>query len=86
MNGVAPLPVMDANNRYKQIGTRRFCVALQSRERKVEDKVIGLYKLFVSPETLALTYEKGKDIPIRGQDIIRWQEHLKDRNGRHSPI
>ncbi len=71
--GVAPIPVMDANNRYKQIGTPGAFYVVSSRalKEKIEDKVMEAYKMFVSPETLALTYEKGKDIPIRGEEIIK---------------
>ena len=71
--GVAPLPVMDANNRFKQIGTPGAFYVVSSRavKEKVEEKVMEAYKLFVSPETLALTYERGKDIPIRGQEVIQ---------------
>lgn len=71
--GVAPIPVMDANNRYKQIGTPGAFYVVSSRtlKEKTEEKVMEVYKMFVSPETLALTYEKGKDIPIRGQEIIK---------------
>jgi len=71
--GVAPIPVMDPNRRYKQIGTPGafYVVSSRVKKEKLEEKVMEVYKLFVSIEHLALTYERGKDIPIRGEEVTK---------------
>ncbi len=71
--GVAPIPVMDPNKRYKQIGTPGafYVVSSRVKKEKLEEKVMDVYKLFVSVEHLALTYERGKDIPIRGEEVTK---------------
>lgn len=70
--GVAPIPVQDPQNRYKQIGTPGAFYVVSSKviEENLQDKVMEVYKLFVSIDHLAKTYQNGKDIPIRGEAVI----------------
>ncbi|WP_319478606.1 extracellular solute-binding protein [Marispirochaeta aestuarii] len=69
--GVAPIPVMDPNNRYKQVGNPGafYVISSKVKEEGIEDEVMEVYKKLVSIEHLAKTYENGKDIPIRGEEV-----------------
>ena len=69
--GVAPIPVMDPNNRYKQVGNPGafYVISSKVKEEGIEDEVMEVYKKLVSIEHLAKTYENGKDIPIRGAEV-----------------
>ena len=69
--GVAPIPVMDPNNRYKQVGNPGafYVISSKVKEEGIEDEVMEVYKKLVSIEHLAKTYENGKDISIRGEEV-----------------
>jgi len=83
--GVAEIPVRDPNNRWKQIGTPGAFYVVSSRVKSegVEAKAMEAYKMFVSVSTLALTYERGKDIPIRGDAVIK---HAKQPSRKQWPM
>lgn len=72
--GVAPLPVKDPNNRYKQIGNPGAFYVISSKvvEEGIEEEAMEVYKTFLSVEHLASTYENAKDIPIRGEAVTKF--------------
>lgn len=72
--GVAPIPVEDPNNRYKQIGNPGAFYVISSKviEEGVEEEVMEVYKALLSVEHLASTYENAKDIPIRGAAVTKF--------------
>ena len=83
--GVAEIPVLDPNDRWKQIGTPGAFYVVSSRVKKegVEAKAMEAYKMFTSVQTLALTYERGKDIPIRGEAVVK---HAKQPSRKQWPM
>lgn len=72
--GVAPIPVEDPDNRYKQIGNPGAFYVISSKvvEEGIEAEAMEVYKAFLSVEHLASTYENAKDIPIRGDAITKF--------------
>ena len=69
--GVAPHPVPAGTQRFRQnaLPVAFFAISNRIIEENVIEQTGIVYELFVSAEHLALTYERGKDIPIR-PDIV----------------
>lgn len=63
--GVAKLPVIDENDTYKQRASGKvFCSINKNSVEKIGgEKLMEVYKWFVSDETLAKLYETGVEIP-----------------------
>lgn len=64
--GVAPLPVIDKNNCYKQVESlgSSFCINAASVEEKGGDKLMTCMKWFASDEFIIEMYKGGFSIPI----------------------
>lgn len=69
--GVAPIPVEDPSNRYKQIGNPGafYVISQKVVDEGIEEEAMEVYKAFLSVEHLASTYTNAKDIPIRGAAV-----------------
>lgn len=70
--GVAPLPVADANQKYLQDAqVNQFaCINAKAVEEKGAEKVLEVYKWFVSDEVMQDMYKKGYYIPV-SYDVIK---------------
>ena len=68
--GVAPVPVLNKGERYKQVGSYN-CTNMISRsalEKVTPEKLTEVLKLFVSDEYKTMLYEEGLQIPY-GLDV-----------------
>jgi len=79
--GVAPIPVLDLNNRYKQYmsGPGFFEITNSAKDKNLE-KVMEIYKWFNSDEFLAVMYEESKFIPYKSE-IISMAKKQPDKKG-----
>lgn len=70
--GVAPLPVVDENNRYMQKVNyaSSFYINSKAIEKCGADKVMEVYKFFTSDELIKKVYEAGLNIPYNF-DIVK---------------
>ena len=80
--GVAPLPVADKNNRYKQKMTLSgYLVVNRAAMDKVSpDKLMTVFKWFHSDEVLTSLYEKSLTIPY-SDEIIKKANPTESRKG-----
>lgn len=68
--GVAPVPVLDENNAYKQgYNTSPFVYISKSATGEKAEKIAEVFKWFNSDEVLAKLYEEGKYIPYK-QEVM----------------
>lgn len=94
--GVAPLPVVDKNNCYKQVESvgASFCINAASVEAKGGDKLMACMKWFVSDKYVTEMYKGGFYIPL-DWDIVKdvepnnaktgWKEFAEMTKISHSP-
>lgn len=70
--GVAPLPTADKDNRYKQDAMiDNFAYINQkSVDEKGAEKILEVYKWFISDEIVKETYKKGYFIPVKSEVIV----------------
>lgn len=80
--GVAPLPVVDKNNCYKQVESlgSSFCINAASVETKGGDKLMTCMKWFASDEYVTEMYKGGFYIPI-DWDIVKDVELTNAKKG-----
>ncbi|MBQ7974897.1 MAG: carbohydrate ABC transporter substrate-binding protein [Clostridia bacterium] len=69
--GVAPLPFVDKNKKYMQDSAviNYACINAKSVEEKGAEKILEVYKWFISDEVVQDVYKKGYFLPIRYESI-----------------
>ena len=80
--GVAPLPVVDKDNRYRQQQSYAagYCVNAASIESKGGDKVMQVLKWLVSDEVVIELYKEGLEIP-QDFDLVKDIELTNAKTG-----
>ena len=81
--GVAPLPVADANKRYKQIetcGTTAYINADSMKDEKKKAAVLEVYKWLYGDDVITTLYKEGIALP-NNSNIIENTEISENRKG-----
>ncbi len=81
--GVAPLPVADANKRYKQIetcGTTAYINANSMKDEKKKAAVLEVYKWLYGDDVITTLYKEGIALP-NNSNIIENTEISENRKG-----
>ena len=81
--GVAPLPVADANNRYKQIetcGTTAYINANSMKDETKKKAVLEVYKWLYGDDVITTLYKEGIALP-NNSEIIDNTEISENRKG-----
>lgn len=61
--GVAPLPVLDENERYTQVMTYSGSPYINARSAAEPEKLLEVYKFITSDEVAIAKYKQGYDVP-----------------------
>ena len=78
--GVAPVPVPDAANRYRQrmFTNRSFFINSKATEKVSGENLMIVYSFFNGPEVARKTFEAGVDMPVM-------TEYIKDASTENIP-
>lgn len=79
--GVADIPVLDQNNRYKEFmyAANWASISTTAKEKDLE-KVMEVYKWFHSDEVMVKMYEEGKSLPFK-EDYIKMAKKVPSAKG-----
>lgn len=70
--GVAEYPVVDVNNKYKQILSLNdgLVINKEAAEKVGIDKVMEVYKFYHSDEVMTALYQNGLELPVFAEQIL----------------
>ena len=70
--GVAEYPVVDVNNKYKQILSLNdgLVINKEAAEKVGVDKVMEVYKFYHSDEVMTALYQNGLELPVLPEQIL----------------